>query len=78
MYCIGNIPLITDMIEKVRVPRKVYQELVMINREIHYPNDYPLAIKKAENNGFIHAAEWLRNNEELYKRGFARGFEPAD
>jgi hypothetical protein len=56
----------------------VYQELVMINREIHYPNDYPLAIKKAENNGFIHAAEWLKSNEELYKMGFARGFEPAD
>lgn len=67
-----------NMIEKVRVPKKVYQELVMINREIHYPNDYPLAIKKAENNGFIHAAEWLKNNEELYKRGFARGFEPAE
>ena len=71
-------PHTTDMIEKVKVPRKVYQELVMINREIHYPNDYPVAIKKAENNGYIHAAEWLKNNEDLYKKGFARGFEPAD
>jgi hypothetical protein len=66
------------MIEKIRVPRKVYNELMMINREVHYSTDYPLAVKKAEDNGFIHAAEWLTQNEDLYKRGFARGFEPED
>jgi len=66
------------MIDKIRVPGKVYKELMMINREVHYPEDYPLAVRKAEDNGFIHAAEWLKNNEELYKRGFARGFEPQD
>jgi hypothetical protein len=66
------------MIDKIRVPAKVYKELMMINREVHYPEDYPLAVRKAEDNGFIHAAEWLKNNEELYKRGFARGFEPQD
>ena len=66
------------MIEKIRVPRKVYNELMMINREVHYSTDYPLAVKKAEDHGFIHAAEWLKQNEDLYRRGFARGFEPAD
>jgi hypothetical protein len=66
------------MIDKIKVPRKVYNELMMINREVHYSEDYPLAVQKAEDNGFIHAAEWLKNNEELYKRGFARGFEPQD
>ena len=73
-----NTNHITDMIEKVKVPKKVYQELVMINREIHYPDDYLLAVKKAENNGFIHAAEWQKKNEDLFKRGFVRGFEPSD
>jgi hypothetical protein len=66
------------MIEKVRVPRKVYSELMIINREVHYSADYPLAVKKAEDNGFLHAAEWLKGNEDLYKKGFARGFEPQD
>ena len=73
-----NTDHVPDMIDRVKVPRKVFQELMMINREIHYPDDYPLAVKKADNNGFIHAAEWLKKNEELYKRGFVRGFEPAD
>ena len=49
---------------KVRVPRKVYEELTVINREIHYTLDYSQVIKKAE------------DNEDLYKRGFGRGFEP--
>jgi hypothetical protein len=66
------------MIEKIKVPRKVYNELVMINREVHYSRDYPLALKKAEEYGYIHAAEWLNQNEDLYRRGFARGFEPVD
>jgi hypothetical protein len=66
------------MMDKIKVPRKVYQELMMINREVHYSGEYPLAVKKAEDNGFIHAAEWLKDNEDLYKRGFARGFEPED
>jgi hypothetical protein len=66
------------MIEKIQVPRNVYNELMIINREIHYSSDYPLAVKKAEDNGFNHAAAWLKQNEDLYKRGFARGFEPED
>lgn len=66
----------SPMIEKVRVPEKVYRELVAINREIHYTLDFAQVIRKAEDNGYIHAAEWLRSNEELYRRGFARGFEP--
>lgn len=73
-----NNNLDPNMIDKVKVPRKVYQELMMVNREIHYPDDFPLAVKKAEDNGFLHAAEWLKRNEELYKRGFVWGFEPAD
>jgi hypothetical protein len=67
-----------SMIDKVKVPRKVYDQLKVINREIHYTLDYSQVIKKAEDNGFLAAAEWLKNNEELYKRGFARGFEPVD
>jgi hypothetical protein len=66
------------MIEKVKVPRKVYDELKVINREIHYTLDYSQVIKKAEDNGFITTAEWLRKNEEQYKRGFSHGFEPVD
>jgi hypothetical protein len=68
----------SSMIDKVKVPRKVYDQLMVINREIHYTLDYSQVIKKAEDNGFLAATEWLKNNEELYKRGFARGFEPAD
>ncbi len=64
------------MTEKVRVPAKVYKELVAINREIHYTLDFSQVIRKAEDNGYIHAAEWLMDNEDLYRRGFARGFEP--
>lgn len=70
--------LSVSMIDKVKVPRKVYDQLKVINREIHYTLDYSQVIKKAEDNGFLAAAEWLRNNEELYKMGFARGFEPVD
>jgi hypothetical protein len=66
------------MIEKVRVPRKVYDELMIVNREVHYSTDYAVAVRKAEDNGFLHAAEWLKSNEDLYKKGFARGFEPQD
>ncbi|MCU0631598.1 MAG: hypothetical protein MUC66_01315 [Methanolinea sp.] len=64
------------MIEKVRVPPEVYRELVAINREIHYTLDYSQVIQKAIDNGYLHAASWLEQNENLYKRGFARGFEP--
>ncbi len=64
------------MIAKIKVPAKVYDELVVINREIHYTLDYSQVIKKAEDMGYLHAAEWLRDNEQLYKMGFARGFEP--
>lgn len=66
------------MIEKVKVPKKAYDELMIIKREVHYSADYPMAVKKAEDNGFIHAAAWLKDNEEAYKRGFARGFEPVE
>jgi hypothetical protein len=66
------------MIEKVKVPRKVYNELMIILREVHYSEDYPVAIKKAEDNGFFHTAEWLKDNEAGFKSGFARGFEPQD
>jgi hypothetical protein len=64
------------MIAKIKVPKKVYDELVVVNREIHYTLDYSQVIKKADDYGLLHAAEWLRNNEQLYKMGFARGFEP--
>lgn len=65
-----------DMIEKVKVPPEVYRELVAINREIHYTSDFSQVIEKARDNGYLHAARWLEQNEDAYRRGFARGFEP--
>ena len=76
MYPERKYPSKDTMIAKIKVPAKVYDELVIVNREIHYTLDYSQVIKKAEDMGFPHAAEWLRNNEQLYKMGFARGFEP--
>jgi len=66
------------MIEKVRVPRKVYDELVPLNREVHYTLDYQKIISMAVDRGYMHAASWLKDHEHEYKSGFARGFEPAD
>jgi len=67
-----------DMIEKVKVPRKVYDELIPLNREVHYTLDFQKIIKMAEDRGYLKAAAWLENHEDDYKRGFARGFEPED
>ena len=66
------------MIEKIRVPRKVYDELVPLNREVHYTLDYQKIITMAEDRGYTHAAAWLIDHEPEYKSGFARGFEPID
>jgi hypothetical protein len=49
---------------------------MIVNHEVHYWQITYHA--EAEDNGFLHAAEWLRGNEDLYKKGFARGFEPQD
>jgi hypothetical protein len=67
-----------DMIEKVKVPRKIYDELVPLNREVHYTLDFQKIIKMAEGRGYLKAAAWLQNHEEDYKRGFTHGFEPVD
>jgi len=66
------------MIEKIRVPRKVYEELISLNREVHYTLDFQKIITMAEDRGYRTAAAWLRDHEDDYKRGFARGFEPVD
>lgn len=66
------------MIEKVRVPRKVYDELVPLNREVHYTLDFQKIITMALDRGYHNAASWLKDHEQEYKSGFARGFEPAD
>jgi hypothetical protein len=66
------------MIEKVRVPKKVYNELVPLNREVHYTLDFQKIITMAEDRGYLNAASWLKDHEHEYKAGFARGFEPAD
>jgi hypothetical protein len=70
--------MVLTMIEKVKVPRKVYEQLVQLNREVHYTLDFEKVIKMAEDRGYLVAAEWLKNNEDAFKRGFARGFEPED
>lgn len=66
------------MREKIRVPRKVYDELTALNREIHFTSNYSDIIRKADDRNYNAAVEWLRNNEEEFKIGFAWGFEPVD
>jgi len=62
--------------EKIKVPSKVYDELVALQREIHFTQDHADTIKKAEDRGYMNAATWIRENERAYKIGFAWGFEP--
>jgi hypothetical protein len=62
--------------EKIKVPGKVYDELVALQREIHFTQDQADIIKKAEDRGYMNAATWIRQNEGAYKIGFAWGFEP--
>lgn len=62
--------------EKIRVPQKVYEELVALQREIHFTLDYNDTVKKAEDRGYLAAADWIRRNENAYKVGFSWGFEP--
>jgi hypothetical protein len=63
--------------EKIKVPGKVYEELVALQREIHFTQDHQDTIKKAEDRGYMNAANWIRQNEHAYKIGFAWGFESA-
>jgi hypothetical protein len=62
--------------EKIRVPAKVYEELVALQREIHFTLDHNDTIKRAEDRGYLAAADWIRRNENAYKVGFSWGFEP--
>ena len=61
--------------EKIKVPGKVYEELVALQREIHFTQDHNDTVKKAEDRGYMAAANWIRQNERAYKIGFAWGFE---
>jgi len=63
--------------EKIQVPGKVYEELIALQREIHFTQDHQDTIKKAEDRGYMNAANWIRQNEQAYKIGFAWGFEPS-
>ncbi|HEX3000913.1 MAG TPA: hypothetical protein VHN82_00850 [Methanoregula sp.] len=63
--------------EKIKVPGSVYEELVALQREIHFTQDHQDTIKKAEDRGYMAAANWIRQNEQAYKIGFAWGFEPS-
>ena len=63
--------------EKIKVPGKVYEELVALQREIHFTQDHQDTIKKAQDRGYMNAANWIRQNENAYKIGFAWGFEPS-
>lgn len=62
--------------EKIKVPVKVYDELVALMREIHFTQDHADTIKKAQDRGYMNAATWIRENERAYKIGFTWGFEP--
>ncbi|MFA4878059.1 MAG: hypothetical protein WC586_11665 [Methanoregula sp.] len=61
--------------EKIKVPGKVYEELIALQREIHFTQDHQDTVKKAEDRGYMNAANWIRQNEHAYKIGFAWGFE---
>jgi len=61
--------------EKIKVPGKVYEELIALKREIHFTLDHADSIKKAEDRGYMSAANWIRQNENAYKVGFTWGFE---
>ncbi|WP_292369362.1 hypothetical protein [Methanoregula sp. UBA64] len=63
--------------EKIKVPASVYEELVALEREIHFTLDTQDTVKRAEDRGYMAAANWIRQNEEAYKVGFSWGFEPA-
>jgi hypothetical protein len=63
--------------EKIQVPGKVYEELQALKTEIHFTQDHQDTIKKAEDRGYMNAANWIRQNERAYKIGFAWGFEPT-
>jgi len=62
--------------EKIRVPQKVYEELTALQSEIHFTLDHADTIRKAEDRGYLAAADWIRKNENAYKVGFSWGFEP--
>jgi hypothetical protein len=64
--------------EKIKVPGKVYEELIALQREIHFTQDQQDTIKKAQDRGYMNAANWIRQNENAYKIGFAWGFEPVE
>ena len=64
--------------EKIKVPGKVYEELIALQREIHFTQDHQDTIKKAQDRGYMNAANWIRQNENAYKIGFAWGFESSD
>jgi len=64
--------------EKIKVPGKVYEELTSLQREIHFTLDHQDTVKKAEDRGYMAAANWIRQNEKAYKVGFSWGFEPMD
>jgi hypothetical protein len=61
--------------EKIKVPGKVYEELTALQREIHFTQDHQDTVRKAEDRGYMNAANWIRENERAYKIGFAWGFE---
>jgi hypothetical protein len=63
--------------EKIQVPGRAYEEIVALQREIHFTSDHEDTIKKAEDRGYMAAANWIRQNERAYKIGFAWGFEPV-
>jgi hypothetical protein len=64
--------------EKIKVPRKVYDELIALRQEIHFSLEHADTIKKAEDRGYLNAATWIRENEKAWKVGFSWGFEPME
>ncbi len=61
---------------EIKVPSNVYEELVALEREIHFTLDTQDTVRRAEDRGYMAAANWIRQNENAYKVGFSWGFEP--
>ena len=64
--------------DKIKVPGKVYEELTALQRELHFTLDHNDTIKKAEDRGYMLAANWIRQNENAYKVGFSWGYEAME
>ena len=64
------------MSERVPVPHRVFEGIEAVRRSgLTNMLDRLRVAEIAEEMGFSEAAEWIRNNRELYARAIFHGFE---